>query len=83
NRIKSVLPSILLKKKLDMVFVMLTDIMLESTTLVYCGESAEELVKDSFVWRGKMEDSVIVDKLVSRKKQFIPALMKTLTERLN
>ncbi|MBE5888664.1 MAG: putative manganese-dependent inorganic diphosphatase [Lachnospiraceae bacterium] len=83
NRIKSVLPSILLKKKLDMVFVMLTDIMSESTTLVYCGESAEELVKDSFVWRGEMEDSVIVDRLVSRKKQFIPALMKTLTERLN
>lgn len=83
NRIKSVLPSILLKKKLDMVFVMLTDIMSESTTLVYCGESAKELVKDSFVWRGEMEDSVIVDRLVSRKKQFIPALMKTLTERLN
>lgn len=83
NRIKSVLPSILLKKKLDMVFVMLTDIMLESTTLVYCGEAAEELVKESFAWRGEMEDSVIVDRLVSRKKQFIPALMKTLTERLN
>jgi manganese-dependent inorganic pyrophosphatase len=83
NRIKSVLPSILLKKKLDMVFVMLTDIMSESTTLVYFGEDAKELVKESFAWRDEEEDSVVVDRLVSRKKQFIPALMKTLTERLN
>lgn len=83
SRIKEMLPAILVTKKVDMVLVMLTDIMSESTTLVYCGEDAKELVEEAFVCRDVREDSVVVAGLVSRKKQLIPALMKTLAERLN
>jgi manganese-dependent inorganic pyrophosphatase len=77
------LPAIMVTKKVNMVLVMLTDIMAESTTLAYCGEGAETLVKEAFICRDAQNGSVLVDGLVSRKKQLIPALLKTLTERLN
>lgn len=83
ERIKPMLPAIMVTKKVNMVLVMLTDIMAESTTLAYCGEGAESLVKESFICRDAQNGSVLVDGLVSRKKQLIPALLKTLTERLN
>ena len=82
-RIKPMLPAIMVTKKVDIVLVMLTDIMSESTTLAYFGEDAEELVKEAFSCRSSEDDSVVIAGLVSRKKQLIPALMKTLTERLN
>lgn len=83
TRIKPMLPAVMITKKVDIVLVMLTDIMSESTTLVYCGEDAQELVKEAFSCRTSDDDSVVIAGLVSRKKQLIPALMKTLTERLN
>lgn len=83
TRIKPMLPAVMITKKVDIVLVMLTDIMSESTTLVYCGEDAQVLVKEAFSCRTSDDDSVVIAGLVSRKKQLIPALMKTLTERLN
>lgn len=83
TRIKQVLPTIQITKKIDMILVMLTDIMSESTTLVYYGEGAESLVKAAFAYQNGDEDSVVVEGLVSRKKQLIPELMKILAERLN
>ena len=83
GRINPILPAIMVTKKVDIVLVMLTDIMAENTTLLYCGEDAKELVNEAFICSKVKEDSVVVEGLVSRKKQLIPALMKTLTERLN
>ena len=62
-------------KGLDMLFFMLTDIIEESTQLLFYGEKAGELVKEAF------PDAVIdgccakVTNMVSRKKQVVPALM--------
>lgn len=82
-RIENLLPTMQLEKKVDMILVMLTDIMTESSTLVYCGEDAEELLKEAFVYSAEDHNSIVVDGMVSRKKQLIPALMKKLTERQN
>ena len=82
-RIEKVLPAMMIAKKVDMILVMLTDIMSESSTLVYCGEGAETLVKGAFVYQSSDSNSIVVDGMVSRKKQLVPALMKTLTERAN
>lgn len=82
-RIENLLPTMQLEKKVDMILVMLTDIMTESSTLVYCGEDAEELLKEAFVYSAEDYNSIVVDGMVSRKKQLIPALMKKLTERQN
>ncbi len=50
----------------NMAFVMLTNIVKESTELLCFGEKAEEVVRDSFRLHGDME-RVILKGLVSRK----------------
>lgn len=83
TRIKKVLPTMMLEKKVDFILVMLTDIMEESSTLVFCGENVKELVCNAFNSQVLDDNSVVVKGMVSRKKQLIPAIMKTLTERGN
>ena len=83
SRIEKVLPAMQIAKKVDMILVMLTDIMEESSTLVYYGDGAEVLVKSAFRFEEADENSIVIAGLVSRKKQLIPALMKTLTERVS
>lgn len=63
----------------DMLFFMLTDILESSSELLYQGHGAKELVIDAF----KLEDAeekLYLQGVVSRKKQLIPSLMKTLQE---
>lgn len=71
-------------RKLDMVYVMLTNILEESTELIYVGESAKEIATQAFhghaVDRG---DSLWLQGVVSRKKQVIPAFMLAIQERAN
>ena len=61
-----------------MLFFLLTNIIEESSIVLYYGGKSNELMNIAF---GK-EDSegIIVDGLVSRKKQFVPALMSALQE---
>ncbi len=58
----------------QMIFFMLTDIVKESTELIFVGESAEQLISDAFSIRA-LGDSFILNGVVSRKKQLIPAIM--------
>ncbi len=62
------------KLNVNMVFFMLTDIISESTELLYVGGNAEELIENAF---GIMpdEDSFRLEGVISRKKQLIPTLM--------
>ncbi len=79
KRIAPKLGYMLGEKKLDMEFVMLTDILNESTYLIYEGEGALALIKDACT--GAEEDGVLLKGVVSRKKQLIPMLMNALAER--
>ena len=57
------------------VYFMLTNIIGESTKLIYYGEGSEELAQVAF--KKKSENgSFLLDGVVSRKKQLIPAMME-------
>ena len=79
ERVAPILQQMLLEKKVEMIFVMLTDILEESTRLIFVGEDAKSVITDAF---GVPEgDEIELKGVVSRKKQLIPALMNALAER--
>jgi len=73
EHIKAYLP----ESKLDMIFVMLTNIIEETTELLYVGQDAAELVGNAFQ-RPCSENSVILPGVVSRKKQLVSPLVTAL-----
>ena len=62
------------EKRVDMLFVMHTDILTDTTELLFYGDGAYALVKEAFQ-KDIHGDCVILEGMVSRKKQLIPALM--------
>ena len=63
-----------------MMFVMLTDILKESTFLIYSGKDAASLAASAYNV-DYSEQGILLRGVVSRKKQLIPALINTLAER--
>lgn len=61
----------------SMLFFMLTDILEESTELLFQGADAREVVSSAF-GKENLDESVYLKGVVSRKKQLIPALMMAL-----
>lgn len=64
--------------ELSMIFFMLTNILEESTELIYCGKNAKQLVADGFYTKAG-ENAAVLPGVVSRKKQLIPAFMNALS----
>ena len=65
-------------KEGEMLFFLLTNILTESSDLVFAGEGAKELVETAF---GEPEENwVHVSGLVSRKKQFVPSVLHVLQQ---
>jgi len=64
---------------LDMLFVMLTNIMEESTELLFKGDEAQELVQTAFR-RDCGKESAVLHGVVSRKKQLVYPLVTALEE---
>lgn len=64
---------------IQMVFFMLTDIIDETTELLFCGNRAAELVRAAFSCETG-ENSCSLPGIISRKKQLIPAFMTALQE---
>ena len=65
----------------DANFFMLTDIMKESTELLFFGKRAKQMIEDAFFVRAediKDEHSCILRNVVSRKKQVVPAIVGSL-----
>ena len=81
ERIIPKLSEMLVEKKLDMMFVMLTDIFNESTYLIYEGEDAAETAAKADECAAS-RDGLMLKGVVSRKKQLIPALIGALTEQI-
>ncbi len=65
------------EQDVQMLFFMLTDIINERTQLLYCGTNAKELVKEAFGVRSQGQYFVLKG-VVSRKKQFIPAIIESM-----
>lgn len=65
------------KHGIKMVFFMLTNIIEESTELLYYGDGAKELIAKAFE-KEVPKESCVLEGVVSRKKQLIPAFMMAL-----
>ena len=83
NSIKSDLQAymntVLNSSDLNAVYVMLTDILDETTELLFVGGEADKIIADAFRMP-VAADSYILDGVVSRKKQLIPPIMESLQE---
>lgn len=75
--LKGYLPQVLNEQKLNMVYFMLTNILDESTELMYVGKGAKDPIIEAY---GLAEDAdkLILKDVVSRKKQLIPTLVGAL-----
>ncbi len=74
GKLKPYLEEAVGKLNVNMIFFMLTDIISESTELLYVGNNAEELIENAFGVSPE-EDSFRLEGIISRKKQLIPTLM--------
>ena len=63
--------------EMQMVFFMLTNIIEESTRVLYYGKGAKELIQEAF----PDEEDEVLRGVISRKKQLIPAFMTALQQR--
>ena len=59
----------------DVLFFMLTGIFTESTELLYAGKDADLLIEKAFNIENVSDGSVVLNGVVSRKKQVIPSLI--------
>lgn len=67
----------------DAVFFMLTDIMNESTTMIFRGKHAKQMIQTAFFIKSEDiidEHSCILRNIVSRKKQVVPAIVSSLQQ---
>lgn len=65
----------------DALFFMLTDIMTESTEMLFFGKRAKQMIEEAFFVRTEDiidEHSCILREVVSRKKQVVPAIVGSL-----
>lgn len=75
------LEKVLSERKLDMVYVMLTNILEESTELIFQGGQSGQIAERAFhTHMAEGADSLTLKGIVSRKKQFIPAVMAAMQE---
>lgn len=79
DRIKPCLEQFRESQRVDMVFFMLTDIVKESTTLLYAGEDVDTLLEVVYGPVGA-EGSIELPGVVSRKKQLVPALIQAVQQ---
>lgn len=75
DRIFEYMNSVYASKNVDMLFFMLTNIFTENTELLFVGKDAKLLVQKAFDVEDIDGNSIILNNVVSRKKQVIPMLI--------
>lgn len=80
EQLRPFLPQVLGEKRLNMVYVMLTDILEESSKIIFAGEDAGKILAHAFK-KQEDADGIRLDGIISRKKQMIPTLMNEMSER--
>lgn len=80
RRMQEYLDTMLLERKLDMVFIMLTNIVQEQSEILCAGEGAARILSQAFVNAQIEDNETLLKGVVSRKKQFIPELIRALQE---
>lgn len=80
EQLKPFLKQMLNDKKLDMVYLMLTDILQEDSYVLCEGQNAELLLEEAFgIQEETIVEGVYLEGVVSRKKQMIPTLMNRIS----
>lgn len=79
ERMLSYLAASFRRKDVDMLFLMLTNILDESTELLFYGEGAQEVAETAMKVPAE-DDSLHLKGVVSRKKQLLPALMSVIQQ---
>ena len=67
EQLRSFLPQVLGEKRLNMVYVMLTDILEESSKIIFAGEDAGKILAHAFK-KQEDADGILLDGIISRKK---------------
>lgn len=70
--------SVIVEKGLQMTFVMLTNILEQSTELLYAGTDSREMVLDAYGEERMTDDSAVLPGVVSRKKQVVPQIIEAI-----
>lgn len=79
TRLKPCLEQFRQNQRVNMVFFMLTDIVKESTTLLYAGEDVDSILEVLYGHAGT-DGSMELPGVVSRKKQLVPALIQAVQQ---
>lgn len=79
EKVKPIMANAVSKTGVSMVFFMLTNIMSEITQLLCFGEGSARLVEDAFHARVS-QGTCTLPGIISRKKQFIPAMIHVIQE---
>ena len=64
---------------LDVVYLMMTDVMSECSYVICSGKNADMMMMQAF-GVDKTNDTYILKNVVSRKKQFLPAIMEAMEQ---
>lgn len=82
KRLMRFLPEVLTAKNVEMVYILLTDIIGESSEVLFAGKDAGQILCKAFQREDEeAEDgSLLLPGVVSRKKQFIPPIINALQE---
>ena len=78
-RLKPCLEQFRKNQHVEMVFFMATDIVRESTTLLYAGEDVDSILEVLYGHAG-IDGSIELPGVVSRKKQLVPALIQAIQQ---
>lgn len=79
EKIKPIAEKVRSEYKLDMVFFMLTDILRERSELLCFGKDVNGFIQEAF-GREPDKGSIILEGVISRKKQLIPAFMNAISK---
>ena len=63
------------RQKVEDLYVLLTSISNGSSTVLCAGKNAAEILSDAFPEAVALPDAILLKGIISRKKQFLPALM--------
>ena len=79
NKLEQYLEKAQTEQGVKMIFFMLTNILNQSTEVIYKGKNAKEVIENGFSVQAQ-NGSAILPGIVSRKKQFIPDMLHVLSD---
>ena len=83
NILEAILPELENARKrdnLDIIYFMLTNILKESSDIVFSGSGAEMIIEAGFNATSKDHKSIRLNGVVSRKKQMLPTVLNCLNQ---